>query len=105
DSKVKKLDHAAYWRRSLFTAVASFLLAKNAVPKMAEDAFVAGLLSDIGVMVASICAPNEYLPVLELWNKNKGPLAAAEMEKLGITHAEIGRELLRAWNLPEVLCE
>ena len=105
DSKTRKLDHAAYWRRSLFTAVASLLLAKNAAPKMAEDAFVAGLLSDIGVMVASICAPNEYLPVLELWNEKKGPLAAVEMEKLDITHAEIGRELLLAWNLPEILYE
>ena len=98
-------DQAAYWRRSLFTAVSALLLAKQAAPEISEEAFLTGLLSDIGIMAASFCAPDEYLPVLEHWRRKGGALADIEKEELGVTHARLGLELLQSWNLPEAFCQ
>jgi HD-like signal output (HDOD) protein len=105
DATASNFDHSGYWRRSLFTAVAALPLARKATPNKPDDAFLAGLLSDIGVLAAAIVTPGEYLPVLDAWNRQKGSLADIEMMELGITHAEIGAALLRAWDLPELLCD
>jgi HD-like signal output (HDOD) protein len=103
NSNTRKLDHASYWRRSLFTAVASMLLARALSQESSEDAFLSGLLADIGILAALQTVPEEYLPVMEAWTSRKKPLAVLEMEKFGFTHAVMGREMLRAWNLPENL--
>ena len=98
-------DFQAYWRRSLITATAARLIAEAVAPEAAEEAFVAGLLSDIGMVVAWRYAREAYEPVLQARADTERRIAQIEAEQLGVTHAQIGRELLRAWGLPETLCD
>lgn len=94
-----------FWRRSLTTAIAARLLAGSVGSPLVEEAFVAGLLSDIGIVVAWRCAPELYQPVLDAWSSNAGLIQDIETQEWGCTHATIGRELLKLWRLPEALCE
>lgn len=99
-----EFDMEGYWRRSLSTAVAARLIGKEVAPPMAEEAFVAGLLADIGAFAAWCCAPQEYQPVYRAALERRQPLWQAERDRLGGSHAAMSAELLRAWNLPEGIC-
>lgn len=96
-------DYQMFWRRSLTTSVAGRLLSGSAGPSVSEEVFVAGLLADAGMVAAWCCAAEEYRPVLKAWEGGRS-LTEVETELLGVTHARIGEELLRQWNLPEELC-
>ena len=105
DSKTAGFDFQGYWRRSLTTGVAARLLAKAVAPRLAEEAFVAGLLSDTGRVAAWRCIQQMYERVLDTWANSRRPLADIERDQLGLTNAEMGRHVLRTWGLPETLCD
>jgi len=96
-------DYIQYWRSSLTTAVASRLLAKKVGFRQTEEAFLAGLLEDIGMLVLATCMPRAYEKVLAVRRKYEIPLADAEERTFGTDHAEIGGKLVESWGLPDVL--
>ncbi|HMQ16575.1 MAG TPA: GGDEF domain-containing protein [Phycisphaerae bacterium] len=96
-----ELDYSAYWRRSLTTAVGGRLLARTVAPSLAEDAFTCGLIADLGIVAAWRAAPELYAPIFSEAQRTGTPLYQAEREALGITHAALTAEVLRAWGLPE----
>ncbi len=69
-----------------------------------EEAFVCGLLHDIGMVFFMHHYPEDYARVLEQY-KNYPSLMQAEKEILGIDHAEIGQIMAEKWNFPASLCE
>ncbi len=97
-------DYEGFWRRSLATAVAARLLARRAGLDLAEEAFVAGLVSDLGTLAIWRGAPEVYRALLELREQTGRELTEVETELLGVTHARIGGNLLRHWELPQVIC-
>lgn len=103
DTGEEEFDYQMFWRRSLTTSVAGRLLSRSVAPTVGEEVFVAGLLADAGMVAAWWCAAEEYRPVLQAWEGGRN-LTEVEAELLGVTHARIGEELLRQWNLPEELC-
>lgn len=94
-----------YWRRSLSSAVIARLLAKAVCKGLAEEAFVIGLLSDIGVLAAWRSAPEEYGALLQRAEAESLPLHELEMQTFGVDHAFISAELLRKWRLPEQMSD
>lgn len=100
-----EFDYAGYWRRSLTTAAAARLLAERVRKTLTDEAFVSGLLCDLGMLAAYHCARELYAPVLTQYDAGKEPLQVVEQKVLGITHEAITNELLSHWGLPEALCE
>jgi len=100
-----QLNFEMYWRRSLTTAAAARLLAKTIIPQMSEEAFVAGLLSDLGIIAAWRGAPDIYQKILNNWTSGNQRLVEIESQQMGFSHAHLNRELLHKWNLPENLCD
>jgi len=100
-----EFDYTAYWRRSVVTAASCRLLAGEVAPELAEEAFVAGLLCDLGVVAAVRCAPETYGPVFVSARRHNAGLAEQEAHLLGVTHAELTAVLLTSWGLPEALCQ
>ncbi len=98
-------DFEAYWRRSLSHAVAARLIGGELNPLLAEEAFVSGLLADLGSVAAWRCAPEAYGEVIEEWQRHERSLQAIELEKFGDHHAALSGKLLSQWGLPETLCE
>ncbi|MEO8482061.1 MAG: HDOD domain-containing protein, partial [Acidobacteriota bacterium] len=81
---------------SLMTARLAKRLVVN--QRVADDAFTAGLLHDIGQIVLSVSMPDRYAEVLR--TSRQRPLHEAEQEQLGVSHAEVGAYLLGVWGLP-----
>ncbi|MCP4245921.1 MAG: GGDEF domain-containing protein [bacterium] len=103
--KAGEFDFEKYWRRSLSMAVGAKLLAEAARDARRDEAFVGGLLADLGLMAGYLCAPQEYAPVLEAYARGEGTLQELEASILGTTHACLSAKLLSQWNLPELVCD
>jgi diguanylate cyclase (GGDEF)-like protein len=97
-------DFRTYWRRSIIHAVAARLLAQIVAPRLREEAFIGGLLADVGVVAAWQCVPDEYEGVLASSSSLVEPLHRIESRMLGVSHARIGEDLLDHWNIPEPVC-
>lgn len=69
------------------------------------DAFTAGLLHDIGLLVLAAQAPDHLGQLLTSAHQQHRPVAEVERDQRGATHAEIGAHLLALWGLPHTVTE
>jgi HD-like signal output (HDOD) protein len=95
-------DHLAYWRRSIYAATAARVFAERFGVVMGEEAFLAALLMDIGMLALDQVLGKEYAEITDRAPSHAG-LPPIEMAKLGMTHAEVAGELAIHWKLPPVL--
>jgi len=70
-----------------------------------EDAFLVGLLHDVGKLLLVAELPDYVDRVLCEMNSRRCPMYAAEISTHGVTHAEIGAYLLGLWGLPYPVVE
>lgn len=94
-----------FWRHSLSTGIISRRLARECRVLNAERLYVAGLLHDIGSLVLYSRFPDQAMEALMAANGDEEVLYQVESDLFGYTHADVGAELLRLWQLPETLVE
>jgi putative nucleotidyltransferase with HDIG domain len=70
-----------------------------------EEAFLGGLLHDLGKVVLASSAPELYEPIITGFAPDAQAFRDAELESFGANHAEAGAYLLKLWGLPEPLVE
>lgn len=97
------MPRGALWRHSLACGSAAQALAIRAKYRATEEAFVAGLLHDIGKVVLNTYLKEQFVRVLIRAAGSNMPYVEAEQEILGFDHAEAGARLLERWNLPSSL--
>ena len=95
------LDLQVYWHRSVLNAVIARALARTVDQPVAEEAFLCGLLSDIGKLALTHAAPEEYGAVVA--EAGGWPSDELERERLGFVAGEAAERLLRGWGVPEML--
>jgi HD-like signal output (HDOD) protein/ActR/RegA family two-component response regulator len=71
----------------------------------ADDAWLTGLLHDLGYWILIQECPNELAQALELSRTQHLPLFECEHRTIGATHAQIGAYLLGLWGLPYAIVE
>ncbi len=86
------------WEHSVNTALGARHLAERAGLAWSEEAFVAGLLHDVGRLVLLAQRPQEYAAFLDDFPGGM-PTSIEERKSLGESHEDVGGELLRQWNL------
>ena len=96
-------DFAQYWRRGLLNAVAARSLAQQ-LRIDAEEAFLAGLLQDIGMLALHAAVPG-YDDVIRDAKQDHLRLERLEREQFGAGHPEVGAWLAQGWGLPEPLSQ
>ncbi|MGC4081255.1 MAG: HDOD domain-containing protein [Vicinamibacterales bacterium] len=92
------------WTHSVAVATATRLLALAARPNVAEEAFLAGMLHDIGLMMELQMDRLKLGTLIAL--VEAGPsadLLTIEEELFGATHQDFGAALLTAWHLPSTM--
>jgi diguanylate cyclase (GGDEF)-like protein len=95
----------AYWKRSVLSAVAARELAVAVgMVQVKEEAFLAGLLQDIGELALSRVTPDRYAPLCARAGDDHVLLQVFEKSELGADHADVGQWLTSSWNLPGPLC-
>jgi len=95
------------WRESLNCATLAQAIAKDGgqSPEQTDNAFIAGLLHDAGILVLASCFSREQQEICKLVETKGLPLFEAERSVLGANHAEIGAHLLGMWGLPDCIVE
>lgn len=83
----------------------SQLLANDFDYPIKNEAFVAGLLHDIGIAISHRFLNNEFKLISELKFYRKISQTKAEKMILGTTHCEIGATVAEKWSLPEQLVD
>ena len=70
-----------------------------------DEAFLAGMLHDVGKLVLASEKPNEFNEVLQRTGGQDVFAEDVERELLGATHAEVGAYLIGLWGLPDSIVE
>jgi HD-like signal output (HDOD) protein len=83
------------------SAILADLLAAELDVEYPEGAFAAGLLQNVGMLLMAIGLPREHERVRDLCERGGQELIEAERFVLGLDHADLSREVLAQWNLPE----
>ncbi|MFQ5503881.1 MAG: HDOD domain-containing protein [Planctomycetota bacterium] len=73
--------------------------------RLGNQAFTAGMLHDIGMLVMATQLPDQYGRIVASCRETKRPFQVVEEEVLGVTHAEVGAYLLGVWGLPYPILE
>ncbi|MCA9296496.1 MAG: HDOD domain-containing protein, partial [Phycisphaerales bacterium] len=97
-------DFITYWRRSLYSAVAAREIGARVKCADPEEAFLAAIMQDFGMVVMHRVFGDEYLQCIDLAMRHRD-LAAIETTHLQLTHAEVGAEIAQRWNLPDHLVD
>jgi two-component system cell cycle response regulator len=95
------MDLPRFWTRSIAAGTAARAITTALGRTGAEEAFLAGLLGDIGRLGLAIAEPEMYESLL-VHPARPWPTASAEHAAFGIDSAEFGSRMLAAWNLPEL---
>ncbi len=72
--------------------------------QMLDDAYVAGILHDIGKVIL-LLVPEYYKNISSFLINKNSRFSEAEHELLGTTHAEVGAYLLSLWGFPHTVVE
>lgn len=97
------------WRHLWIHALATASIAEELEPQLraAQDSqlHLAALLHDVGKIVLSTIAPDDYREILvSAWQEN-GRLEDLERERLGVDHREAGVLFAQRSGLPEIVVE
>jgi len=89
------------WKHSVATAILAEEIAKSC-EVFTKAAFTVGILHDIGRMGLILAYPREYERIIRGATTDCLDVLDFERDEFGMDHAEAGRLLAEAWDLPEV---
>jgi diguanylate cyclase (GGDEF)-like protein len=104
-ARCRGFDQAMFWSQSLACGVSCRVLAAKVAGLSPEEAFIGGLLSQIGRTLLATGVPKVYAKVLAKSVRAPRDLPSFEREVLGETYANVGAQLLEEWGLPGVFVE
>ncbi|MBS1169803.1 MAG: histidine kinase [Burkholderiaceae bacterium] len=96
-------DLRRFWKHSLTVAAIARDMAKAIGYPNIDEAYLGGLLHDIGRLAFLAVAPSKYAPTFHLSDSDS--LCAAEQSALHITHQEAGAWLIERWKLEPCLTD
>jgi signal transduction histidine kinase/HD-like signal output (HDOD) protein len=114
--KEGRFNREHFWKHAIAVACCAELLAqaadakpmrqpknlqwREAEPLDANEAFVCGLLHDLGKVALDLMLPKSYDRVVEAADLLRGNIADLERSVVGIDHMVIGKRLAERWSLP-----
>lgn len=98
-----RLGNGELWQHSLITAYLSRWLAQAVYYPVPEEAYVAGLLHDMGKLLLDQFVVADYNTILELMSEQKMHLWQVEEHLFGMDHAAVGGSMATQWGFPAAL--
>ncbi|GAB4550255.1 MAG: HDOD domain-containing protein [Phycisphaerales bacterium] len=98
------------WTHSVAAATAAKVIADEMKVASSDEAFLAGLVHDLGIMVEMQYDRQKLIEVIERVAPDKdgvpsGNMLEAELEIFGATHQDFGRALATKWKFPKTLVD
>jgi len=94
-----------FWHHSLATALISEQIARRMGDIDTDEAFLAGLLHDFGILLLHEYFPTIFSTILEATTNNGSHFIDNENKILKITHNDLIRELFTTWKMPSTITE
>ncbi|MDH5184787.1 MAG: HDOD domain-containing protein [Gammaproteobacteria bacterium] len=95
------------WQHSVYCALLAEGLAREMPSKLKvnrEAMYLAGLLHNVGYLILNHCFPVEHQELENLiLQQPTTPIWQLERKLYGMTHAELGADLMRSWDLPQLV--
>lgn len=91
-----------FWNHAITAAAAAFVAAEQTDYLVPEEAFIGGLLHDLGQLLLVLAVPEQYKEVVALGPDN---MSDNEQRIIGLNHNRAGQKLLNHWKLPKPLCD
>ncbi|MBD3336304.1 MAG: HDOD domain-containing protein [Candidatus Eisenbacteria bacterium] len=98
-------EETAMWSHSMAVALGARLLADRSRTADPEEAFLGGLLHDVGRLVLALAYEERYLSVFRAIYNREGPSIELERRHLGFDHAQVGALVTRRWDFPLELAQ
>ena len=98
------VDLSAFWTHSLLTAELSRSLAAASGYPRPDEAYLAGLLHDVGELILLSALGDPYVQILAAAG-SEAALSELESEQLGVHHGEIGTWLVDQWQLDSAFAD
>ncbi len=89
------------WDHAIATALAAKVVAAETRRANPDEAFVAGLLHDVGKIVLKNENRDRFMGAAKRITKEKMPSSTAERSAFSFHHGTVGGILLMEWNLPQ----
>lgn len=97
------LEPGDLWRHSMAVAFGSKILAEKKRPALINDAFIAGLLHDVGKIILNKPVVERKEAFNLFMEDEEKTFLNAESEILGFDHSEIASEMCVTWNIPKTI--
>lgn len=103
------IDLRGLWRHSLAVACAAQKIASRRGRRNADravragDAFVCGLLHDLGKWALALVLPRTYSALARRATERQSDLAPLERRVIGVDHHTAGRRIAERWGLPKAV--
>jgi len=97
------LEAEDLWKHSLAVASGSRIIAKKRSAELAEDAFSAGLIHDVGKLILDSYIFERREAFERVIQKGTESFLEIEKQVLGFDHAEIASEVCEKWQIPSHL--
>jgi len=96
-----ELQAQALWRHSIGVAFGAKIIAGRKYPALANDAYSAGLIHDVGKLILDEYVYERKEAFQEFMYDGQETFLEAEKEILGFEHAEIAAKVCKKWNFPK----
>lgn len=104
--KCEGFDYERYWSRSLARAVAAQAVARLRPSCKPEEAYICGLLADIGLLALASAHPEAYGAILScLERTDYDGMRRLESERFDIHHGQVAVYMMDEWGLPTLFSE
>ena len=95
-------DARDLWTHSIAVATGAHGVATKVGLILPDEAFLAGLIHDIGIMIEMQSCRDEFIGVVDMLAEGQDlTFRQAEQQLLGATHESFGMALCRKWKFPE----
>lgn len=98
-------DRLEFWHHSLVSALIAEYFARRLHDVNNEEAFLAGLLHDFGIILLDEFFPSIFDKILEKTTRNGSRFIDNEINLLGISHNDVIKELFSSWKIPDSITE
>ena len=104
-SKIERFPFEGFWQFSVATGNISRTLSSLLDYNFYQEAFLAGLVHDIGKIVLANYRPTQFEEAIIKAHEEGVPLSVTEETVFGFNHNDVGQRLAVRWRLPRLLEE
>lgn len=106
DQDQQGFDRSEFWKHCLAVGCATSKFMPHLDNKVdPEEAFLCGLLHDLGKVALDSCLPKSIARIVQITESTLSNIADVEKKVLGIDHTTAGKRLAQRWGLPQSIVE